>query len=94
MRKKIFFKVSAVVACLAILSLSVPNLMAAEKGNPDFSFNVLLKKPGAFLSSLLSFLPIFDNGDSHSSDKVNNDKDNSKVKLTGGLGSGKLSDGD
>lgn len=94
MRKNIFFKVSALVACLAVLSLSVPNLMAAEKGNPDFSFKVLLKKPGAFLSSLLSFLPIFDGGDSTSSDKADNDKEDSKIKLTGGLGSGRVSDGD
>lgn len=94
MRKKIFFKATALLACVALLSLYVPNLIAAEKGTPESNFRLLLEKPVNFISSLLSFLPVFDSGNSPSSDQVKKEKENNKTKITGGMGIGKVSDGD
>lgn len=94
MRKKTFIKAVAIIACLCILSLSVPNVIAAEKNVKKFHFKQLLKRPAIMFSTLFPFLsPIFDSGKNiTSSDKASNS--NGKVKVTGGLMSGKVSTGD
>jgi len=91
MRKKTFIKAVAIIACLCILSLSVPNVIAAEKNVKKSHF---LKKPAIMFFSLFPFLsPIFDTGKSSTpSHKLSNS--DGKVKVTGMLMSGKVSTGD
>lgn len=91
MRKKIS-KLAAIVACVGILSLSAPFISAADAKAPQFNFKVLVKNPVAFFSALLSFLPIFDNGKTVASSDSNGS--NGKVKITGGLQSDRLGNGD
>jgi len=57
MRKKIL-RIVAIVTCLAIVSLSVPQV-ATAKGNSDkFSFRVFVMKHLKYFGSLLPFLGI------------------------------------
>lgn len=91
MRKKIFIKAVALVACLAILSLSVPGAVSTERNAKKFDFNLLIKKPAIMFYSMLTFLtPIYDTGkNSTSSDQTLNDNSDSgqKIKITGTLSS-------
>ena len=90
MPKRTLFKVTALVVCFTILALSVPSVYAKD-GSSRFDVGTFLKKQVAFLSSLLSFLPFFDNGPNvpvYGGDSEN------LVKTTGDLESGKPSRGD
>lgn len=94
MRKKAFMKVMAIIACLCILSLSAPNVMAAERSVKKFDFKIFVKKSALMFTSLFSFLnPISDTGKAIKSyDK--NSNSSGKIKALGGLMSGKPSTGD
>jgi len=94
MRKKTFIKAVAIIACLCILSLSVPNVIAAEKNVKKFHFKVLVKKSAIMFFSLFPFLsPIFDTGkNSTPSHKLSNS--DGKVKVTGTLSLIKHAKGD
>ena len=90
MPKRTLFKVTALVVCFTILALSVPSVYAKD-GSSRFDVGTFLKKQVAFLSSLLSFLPFFDNGPNvpvYGGDSENN------IKVTGGLKSDRPSGGD
>ena len=98
MRKKIFIKAVALVACFCILSLSVPGAISTERSEKKPYFKLLIMKPAAMFYSMLTFLtPISDTGkNSTSSDKAsNNDSDSGqKIKITGGLVVAKVSNQD
>ena len=55
-------KAVALVAIVAILSLSVPGLFAAEKTRPKFNFRAFIESPYVLFSSLVSFVPLLDSG--------------------------------
>jgi hypothetical protein len=84
-------KVTAVIVCFALLVLSVPTLNAKPKNN-RFDIDRFIKKQVAFVNSLLSFLPFRDGG----TDKAPNEQGGikSKIKITGDLESGRVSDRD
>lgn len=84
-------KVAALIACFALLALSVPTLNA--KSNTDkFDFNRFIKKQIAVVASMLSILP-FINEETNKAPEVKNDiKQN--LKITGDLASGRPSGGD
>ena len=91
MPKRTLFKVTALIACFTILALSVPSAYA--KPRPDgFDVGSFFKKQVAFFTSLLSFLPFFDNGSNVGVYGDNNNLNN--VKVTGGLKSDRPSGGD
>ncbi|MFW6160384.1 MAG: hypothetical protein ACOC57_04500 [Acidobacteriota bacterium] len=94
MRKKNYFKAAAILACLGLLLLTVPGTYALEKNSPKIDFKLMLKKPAAMLSSILSFIPIFDNGNTDANLNDDSGKSGKKVKITGGLADGRPSDGD
>ncbi len=84
MRKKTFLKAVSLFACLSILMLSVPGVIAAEKTpkkNDSFIKNYVNK-----LSMLLPFLnlKVNDKGGT-SSDQTYNDNSKQKIKITGTL---------
>lgn len=90
MPKRTFFKVTALIVCFTILALSVPSVYA-KPGSSRLDVGSFLKKQVAFFTSLLSFLPFFDNGPAvpgYGSDDFNS------VKTTGGLKSDRPSGGD
>jgi len=87
---KRFFKAVAILACLGILSLAVTPVFAADKKAPKYGDKSFLKVP---LNILSSFLPIFAGLIKGKKADINTDK-GKKVKLTGGLKSGQVSDGD
>ena len=78
------------MACLAILSLSVPGAVSTERNGKKLDFK-FLKKPAIMFYSMLTFLtPIYDTGkNSTSSDQTLNDNSDSgqKIKITGTLSS-------
>ena len=81
---------TALIVCFTILALSVPSVYA-KPGSNRIDVGTFLKKQVAFFTSLLSFLPFFDNGPNvpgYGSDDFNN------VKTTGDLDSGRPSRGD
>ena len=85
MRKKTFIKAIAIIACFCILSLSVPNVIAAEKNVKRFPFKVLVKKSAIMFFSLFPFLsPIFDTGKSSTPSHQLSNSDGI-VKVTGML---------
>lgn len=98
MRKKIFIKAVALVACLAILSLSVPGAVSTERNAKKLDFKLLIKKPAIMFYSMLTFLtPIYDTGKNNtSSDQTLNDNSDSGqiIKITGGLLLPKISNQD
>ncbi len=83
MRKKNYFKAAAILACLGLLLLTVPGTYALEKNSPKIDFKLMLKKPAAMLSSILSFIPIFDNGKTEAALSDDSGKSGKKVKITG-----------
>jgi len=90
MPKRTLFKVTALVVCFTILALSVPSAYA--KPRPDrFDVGAFFKKQVAFFTSLLSFLPFFDNG---SGPVIGGDDYQNHVKSTGDLDSPRPSRGD
>jgi hypothetical protein len=84
-------KVAALVACVALLALSVPTLNAKPRTD-KFDFNRFIKKQVAFVTSLLSILPFIDE-ESDKAPEVNNEI-KEKLKITGDLSSGRPSGGD
>lgn len=85
MRKKNYFKAAAILACLGLLLMTVPGTYALEKNSPKINFKLMLKKPAAIFSSILSFIPIFDNGSSDATLNEDSAKSGKKVKITGTL---------
>lgn len=94
MSKKTLLKTTAIVVCFAFLLLSSHGLASARMKPAKFDLSNIIKKPVAFFSSLLSFLPINNTGMDAGSDSSFGEKSNSKTKITGGLASHRLSDGD
>ena len=94
MSKKALFKTTAIVVCFAFLLLSSPGLTSATMKATKFDLSNFIKKPVAFFSSLLSFLPINNTGMDAGSESLLGEKTNSKAKITGGLASHRVSDGD
>jgi hypothetical protein len=97
MRKKIF-KFAALVACIGILSLYVPGLLAVEKADKHDARNYLasfFKKPAVILSYFFPFLnPVFDEGKTSTPANQNSGTETiKKIKITGGTGSGAPSTG-
>jgi hypothetical protein len=84
-------KVTALIACIALLALTVPTLNAKPRTD-KFDFNRFVKKQIAFVTSLLSILPFID----QESDKAPEVKSDikQKLKITGDLESGRPSGGD
>ncbi len=83
MHKKALTKAIAVVTCLAILSLSAPGLFAAERPIQKYHFKNIIIKPILFITSIISFIPIYDTGKYVISPDVN--KNAKKIMITGGL---------
>ena len=94
MSKKTLLKVTAIVVCFAFLLLSSPGLTSAKTKTRQFDLNNIIKKPVAFFTSLLSFLPINDTGMNAGSDGSFGEKTENKTKITGGLSSHRESDED
>lgn len=88
MPKKTLIKVTALVVCFTLLALSVPT-MNAKPNSGKFDIGTFFKKQVSFFSSLLSFLPIFNNGQD-----LENEDILQQVKVTGNLESGRGSGGD
>lgn len=84
-------KVAALIACFALLALTVPTLNAKPRTD-KFNFNRFIKKQVAFVTSLLSILPFIDN-ESDKAPEVKTDI-KQKLKITGDLESGRPSGGD
>ena len=84
-------KVTAVIACFALLALTVPTLNAKPR-TERFDFNRFVKKQIAFVTSLLSLLPFIDE-EGDKAPEVNDDI-KQKLKITGDLASGRPSGGD
>jgi hypothetical protein len=91
MPKRTLFKVTALIVCFAILALSVPSVYA-KGGSDRFDVGAFFKKQVAFFTSLLSFLPFFDNGPD--APVLGGDDYLSPVKATGDLDSPRPSRGD
>lgn len=94
MSKKTLFKAAAIVICFAFLSLSFPGITDARPRSPKVDFTNLIKKPVFIFSSLLSFLPIFDTGIIIAKDKNPEKTLGSDARITGGLPSRRVGDGD
>ena len=84
-------KVAALIACVALLALSVPTLNAKPRTD-KFDFNSFIKKQFAVVTSLLSILPFIDEESDKAPDVKNDIKE--KLKITGDLESGRPSGGD
>jgi len=96
MRKNSFFKVAAVVICLAFITVLVPGLNSAEKKIQKFEGKPLLMKPLLLLYSIFPFFnSIFDIGnDEIPLNKVSSGNSTGKVRITGGIPQPKPSGGD
>lgn len=97
MRKKIL-RIVAIVTCLAIVSLSVPQI-ATAKGNSDkFSFRVFVMKHLKFFRSLLPGMQTYDapalNKNKVSKMNSNSDLSQTVKKITGTVSSTKQADDD
>jgi len=90
MPKRTLFKVTALVVCFTLLALSVPSVYA-KSGSGRIDVGTFLKKQVAFFTSLLSFLPFFDNGPDV---PAMGDDYQHNVKVTGGLKSDRPSGSD
>ncbi len=84
-------KVAALIACFALLALTVPTLNAKPRTD-KFDFGRFIKKQVAFVTSLLQILPFIDDGSDKAPDVKNGIKQ--KIKITGDLESGRPSGGD
>jgi hypothetical protein len=91
MPKRTLFKVTALIVCFTLLALSVPSVYA-KPGSSRIDVGTFLKKQVAFFTSLLSFLPFFDNGPDGPA--IGGDDYQHNVKVTGGLKSDRPSGGD
>ena len=98
MRKKTFLRAVALVACVAILSLSVPNTFAVDRAQKGFDLKLLLKKPAQLIYAIFPFLaPSADAGQNTVPDNKpvkNNSISSTKAKITGTLNSVKPPVGD
>jgi hypothetical protein len=96
MYKKFFFKAVAIMVCLVFLTLCVPGLISAEKKSPKPNSKLLFEKPLRLISSIFPvFSYIFDTGSQDNFSKnAPSSTSSGKVKITGGLASPKVSDGD
>ena len=84
MQKKSLFKIAALFTLLGFFLLSVPGLSSAPKKTSRFDFRVLIKKPVAWISSFVSmFTPVFDTGNSDTSNTINQDNSSGKIKALG-----------
>lgn len=98
MRKKIL-RIVAIVTCLAIVSLSVPQA-ATAKDTGKFSFRIFVMKHLKYFGSLLPFLGIdADNAPAPNKNKVSKMNSNSDLsqkvkKITGTVSSLKQADDD
>ncbi len=90
MPKRTLFKATALIICFTVLALSVPSVYAKPGAN-RLDVGSFLKKQVAFFTSLLSFLPFFDNGPDVPGYAGN---DYNTVKTTGDLDSPRPSRGD
>ncbi len=87
MRKTSFLKAVSIIACVSILMLSVPGVIAAEKPRAKDDFNRSFHN---ILVKMISFLPFLnldsnvDKGDT-SSDTTSEDDSGQKIKITGTL---------
>jgi hypothetical protein len=99
MRKKIL-RIVAIVTCLAIVSLSVPQVANAKGNSEKFSFRVFIMKNLKFFGSLLPFLGIdADDAPAPSKNKVSKMSSDTDVsqkikKITGTVSSLKDPDDD
>jgi hypothetical protein len=84
-------KVTALIACIALLALTVPMLNAKPR-TERFDFNRFIKKQVAFVTSLLSILPFIEDESDKAPEETTNIKE--KLKITGDLPSGRPSGGD
>ena len=91
MPKRTLFKVTALIICFTILALSVPSTYA-KPGPNRLDVSSFLKKQVAFFTSLLSFLPFFDN--SPDVPGFGGDDYQQNIKVTGGLKSDRPSGSD
>jgi len=92
MRKKTFLRVVAIVACLAILSLSAPAVSAAKDGPDKVYFRTLLQKHLKLLASLFLHVNFdVDNNENPApkQDKISKTSTDSDqpIKITGTLSS-------
>jgi len=98
MRKKTFLRAVALLACVAILSLSVPNTFAGVKAQKGFDLKLLLKKPAQIIYAIFPFLApsAFANQNTAPDNKPvkNNSISSTKAKITGTLNSVKQPDED
>ncbi len=99
MRKKTL-RIVAIVTCLAIVSLSVPQVANAKDGTGKFSFRIFVIKHFKYFSPILSFLHInADNAPAPNKNKVskmdsNTDLSQKVNKITGTVHSLKDPDDD
>lgn len=95
MRKGTFAKAASLITIVAVLSLSAPGLLAAEKSKPFFQFKKFLKKPVVFLYSFIYFVPIYDIGKYINPPDLNTKRPNpKKIKISGVLDSVRPDDSD
>ncbi len=89
MAKKSWIKAVALLLCFAFVSLSVPNLVSAERKAPKFDVRVLWEKPLSLFASLFSFLTV----DHHRNTVIRNSSDLSGIVVpTGDISSMKTGD--
>ena len=94
MSKKTLLKTTAIVVCFAFLLLSSPGLTSARTKHAKLDLSNIIKKPVAFFSSLLSFLPFNSTGMDAGDDSTSTRDPSKKIKITGDLNCGRASDGD
>lgn len=88
MRKKTFVRAIALVACISILSLSVPAVSAVERDGNRFELKIFVKKQMEKLTSLLPFLSKIFNTEKDTitpDDNTIQEVSSEQVKTTGGL---------
>ena len=93
MSKKTLFKAAAIVICFAFLSLSFPGITDARPRSPKVDFANFIKKPVFIFSSLLSFFPIFDTGIIITTDEDPAKPIKGTARITDGLPSRRVGDG-
>ena len=89
MAKKSWTKTTALLLCLVFLSLSVPNLIGADRRPARFDVRILWEKPLSLLAYIFPFLGI----DHHKNTVIRNSSDSSRIVVpTGDISSVKFGD--